>query len=411
MGKKITELLQKGVLIKMFMSDSPKRAFFTPFRILILVIIMSGLSQGLLLPLLSIMMENQGVSASVNGLHAASLYVGSFLMSIIAERILGITGFKKLMLGGLVFVIFAMPLFLWVTDIRWWLVLRILVGIGDSAIHFASQLWMLMITPAEQRGRNISLYGMSYGLGFSIGPLGIRLLSFGQWVPFAVVIVLFVLSLLIVYCYMPEVYPERVGAKSEQHRRKRSYVQIYKLAWFALLPSLLYGYMEASMNANFPIYGLRIGFDSNQIATLLPFFGLGGLILQLPLGYLSDRYGRKPVLMLAGFGGGLLFLLVPFVGNSFISTLLLFIGAGGLIGSFFSLGLAYAADILPKHMLPIANVIASFHFSLGSIIGPNLSGLAMQTGNAGLLFTFLGSAYLIFTLSGLLFKRKRQETA
>lgn len=372
---------------------------------------MSGLSQGLLLPLLSIMMENQGVSATVNGLHAASLYIGSFAMSIVAERILGITGFKKLMVGGLVFVIFAMPLFLWVTDMRWWLLLRILVGIGDSAIHFASQLWMLIITPAAQRGRNISLYGMSYGLGFSIGPLGIRLLSFGEWVPFTVVILLFVVSLWIVYRYMPEVYPEKVSPKAAENRPKRSYVLIYRLAWFALLPSLLYGYMEAAMNSNFPIYGLRIGFSSDQIATLLPFFGLGGLILQLPLGYLSDRYGRKPILMVAGLGGGILFMIVPFVGNAFISTLLLFIGAGGLVGSFFSLGLAYAADILPKHLLPIANVIASFHFSLGSIIGPNLSGAVMQTGNAGLLFIFLGLSYLIFTLTGMFFKQKQQETA
>lgn len=391
--------------------DRTNSTFFTPFKILILVIIMSGLSQGMLLPLLSIMMEKQGVPASINGLHAAALYVGSFAMSIIAERILGITGFKKLMAGGLVFVIFAMPLFLWVTDMRWWILLRILVGIGDSAIHFASQLWMLIITPAEQRGRNISLYGMSYGLGFSIGPLGIRLMFLGDWVPFAVVILLFMLSFWVVMRYMPEVYPEKVNRAENELKPKRSYVQIYKLAWFALLPSLLYGYMEAAMNSNFPIYGLRIGFSSNEIATLLPFFGLGGLILQLPLGYLSDRYGRKPILMLAGFGGGLLFLFVPFVGNAFMATLLLFVGAGGLVGSFFSLGLAYAADILPKHMLPIANVIASFHFSIGSIIGPNVSGYVMQTGNAGLLFILLGMCYLIFTLSGVLFKQKQQKKA
>src|SRR5699024_11008321 len=129
------------------------------------------------------------------------------------------------------------------------------------------------------------------------------------------VILLFLLSFLIVMRFMPEVYPEKIKTESHESKPKRSYVQIYKLAWFALLPSLLYGYMEAAMNSNFPIYGLRIGFTSNEIATLLPFFGLGGLILQLPLGYLSDRYGRKPILMLAGFGGGILFLIVPFVGN------------------------------------------------------------------------------------------------
>ncbi|MNN49511.1 Major Facilitator Superfamily protein [compost metagenome] len=79
--------------------------------------------------------------------------------------------------------------------------------------------------------------------------------------------------------------------------------------------------------------------------------------------------------------------------------------AGGLVGSFFSLGLAYAADILPKHLIPAANVIASFHFSLGSIIGPNLGGQVMEMGKAGMLFTLLGSAYLIFSIAGLAFSK------
>lgn len=109
--------------------------------------------------------------------------------------------------------------------------------------------------------------------------------------------------------------------------------------------------------------------------------------------------------MAAGVGGGILFLLVPLCGNNYFGLALLFMGAGGLVGSFFSLGLAYAADILPRNLLPAANVIASFHFSLGSIIGPNLGGSVMELGSVGLLFVILGSTYLLFTVSGIFFAR------
>lgn len=381
----------------------PKR-FIPPSIILILVIIISGLSQGLLLPVLSIFMEERGISSSVNGLHAAALYIGSFAMSLVAERLLGIAGFKKLLLLGLVLVIIALPAFPLVSDLKFWLVLRLVVGAGDSAIHFASQLWMLLISPPGQRGRNISIYGMSYGLGFSIGPLGIRLLPYGEWLPFFLLSLLTALMALLVYNQMPNTRPEK--AEPTEGKGKQKYSLIYRLAWFALLPSLLYGYMEAAMNSNFPIYGLRTGLSSGQISTLLPFFGVGGLILQLPLGYLSDRFGRKVVLMSAGVGGGLMFLAVPLCGNSYIGLALLFMGAGGLVGSFFSLGLAYAADILPRNLLPAANVIASFHFSLGSIVGPNLGGALMDVGSASLLFIILGSSYLAFTVSGILFRPK-----
>ena len=71
---------------------------FTPTFILISVIIIAGLSQGLLLPVLSIFMEERGISSSVNGLHAAALYVGSFAMSLVAEKLLRRTGFKLLLL-------------------------------------------------------------------------------------------------------------------------------------------------------------------------------------------------------------------------------------------------------------------------------------------------------------------------
>lgn len=379
------------------------KAIFTPTVILIGVIIVAGLSQGLLLPVLSIFMEQRGVSSSVNGLHAAALYVGSFAMSLVAERLLRRTGFRKLLLAGVVLVMIALPLFPLVADVRVWLVLRILVGIGDSAIHFTSQLWMLLLSPPEKRGRNISLYGMSYGLGFSMGPLGIRLLSYGQAIPFVILSVLFLLMLVLVMAFLPNRSPESMDSK-EQTGAPRQVLHIYRLAWFALIPALLYGYMEASMNSNFPIYGLRSGLSSEDISSLLPFFGIGGLILQLPLGLLSDRFGRKKVLMTAGLAGGLLFMAVPLAGNHFVAILLLFMGAGGLVGSFFSLGLAYAADILPRHLLPVANVIASFHFNFGSIAGPNLGGIAMQWGAAPLLFVFLGAAYVLFSLLGFAFR-------
>ncbi|MDU4696890.1 MAG: MFS transporter [Paenibacillus sp.] len=391
----------------MIQSTSRTQRLFSPTFILIAVIIIAGLSQGLLLPVLSIFMEERGISSSVNGLHAAALYVGSFAMSLVAEKLLSRTGFKRLLLGGVVLVMLALPVFPLVSDLKLWFILRLLVGIGDSAIHFTSQLWIILVSPPEKRGRNISLYGMSYGLGFSIGPLGIRLLEYGQAIPFVLLAILFLTIVILAALYLPDRAPEPV--RQEEAGEPRKVPQIYRLAWFALLPSLLYGYMESSMNSNFPIYGLRSGLSAADIAALLPFFGIGGLILQLPLGMLSDRYGRKKVLMAAGLSGGLLFLAVPLAGNHFIALLLLFMGAGGLVGSFFSLGLAYAADLLPRHLLPVANVIASFHFNFGSIVGPNLGGAAMQLGAAPLLFILLGSAYLLFSASGLAFRAQSSK--
>ncbi|MCJ8012510.1 MFS transporter [Paenibacillus sp. KQZ6P-2] len=373
------------------------------YVILLIVIVAVGVSQGLLLPVLSIFLEKMGVSSAMNGLNAAALYVGSFAMTLVAERTLGALGFKKLVSFGLALVLVSVILFPIFPDVKFWFILRLLVGIGDSAVHYAAQLWVLLVTPEENRGRNISIYGMSYGLGFSLGPLGIPLLDFGYSVPFIALAVLILLSLLLVLIKLPDLRPEKVNKEDRPEKRFR---RSYALAWYALIPALLYGYMEAGINSNFPVYGLRVGLSEQQIAFLLPCIGIGGLVLQLPLGMLSDRFGRKRILIISGIIGGLAFMMVPLAGTSIALILVLLLLAGGMIGSFFSLGLAYSADILPKLLLPAANVIASFHFNIGSIAGPNVGGALMQYGwNAGM-FVVLGFGFIIFSVIGIAVRDK-----
>lgn len=367
------------------------------YFILIAVIVAAGLSQGLLLPLLSILLEHQGVSSSLNGLNAAALYVGSFAMTLVAERVLAKLGFKKLIASGLTLVLASLLAFPLTDSVEIWFVLRFLVGVGDAAVNYAAQLWVLLMTPPEHRGRNISFYGMSYGLGFSFGPLGVSLLRFGEHVPFYVLAGLFLAVLLLGLMLLPDTRPERAEGGEGQARR---FVRSYSLAWYALIPALLYGYMEATLNSSFPVYGLRIGFSADQIAALLPFAGAGGLLLQLPLGIWSDRLGRKRVLAAAGIGGGAAFALLPLAEGRFTVTLILLGVAGGLVGSFFSLGLAYAADLLPRSLLPAANVVASFHFSAGSIAGPAAGGLLLQYGWGGGIFVVMGLLFAVFGASG-----------
>lgn len=385
-------------------SNSRKRSSSSlNYMILLTVIVAAGVSQGLLLPLLAIFLERMGVSSSMNGLNAAALYVGSFAMTLIAERTLGKLGFKKLASAGLMLVLVSVLLFPLVPNVTFWFVLRLLVGIGDSAVHYTAQLWVLMVTPEEKRGRNLSIYGMSYGLGFSLGPLGIPLLQLGDNAPFIVLAVLVLLVLVLVLVKLPDLRAEKLDAEDRPVKRFR---RSYALAWYALIPALLYGYMESGINSNFPVYGLRVGLSEQQIAFLLPFIGVGGLILQLPLGMLSDRFGRKRILMITGILGGLAFMLVPLAGTSTAAIMALLLLAGGMIGSFFSLGLAYAADILPKALLPAANVVASFHFNAGSIAGPNIGGTLMQYGWNGGLFFALGLGFVLFGFLGFAFRKR-----
>ncbi|MFF2887289.1 MFS transporter [Paenibacillus sp. NPDC057967] len=370
---------------------------------LLLVVVVAGMSQGMLLPLLSIMLEDAGVSSDLNGINSAAMYIGIFCTMFFIEKPVLRFGYKKVILTGITLVTLSTLLFPLTHSLTAWFVLRLIVGVGDSALHYSSQLWIVSTAPADRRGRYISFYGMSYGLGFSIGPLGINLMPLGRAVPFLVTSLFFIMVLLLVL-RMSNEWPERAAKRVRAENR---FLTTYRVAWFVLIPGFLYGLMESSMNSNFPLYGLRIAIDQHWISLLLLSFGIGGLILQLPIGIWSDRIGRKPVLIACGIIGSIVFLAIPAAGNEIVWLFVLFTIAGGVVGSFYSLGLAYAADLLPKPILPAANVIASIHFSIGSILGPTLGGFGIRYVSTNSMFLLLGAAFLAFALLGLLFRPKR----
>ncbi|MDQ6421740.1 MFS transporter [Paenibacillus sp. LHD-117] len=382
-------------------------SFSSHYRLmaLLLVVVIAGMSQGLLLPLLSIMLEHSGVSSDLNGINSAAMYIGIFLTMFIIEKPVVRFGYKKVIVTGILLVTISTLLFPVTQTLTAWFILRLLVGVGDSSLHFATQLWIVSSSPADKRGKYISLYGMAYGVGFSIGPLGINLLALGQALPFVASSLFFTVVLLLVL-RMKNEWPEKAAKDTAAENR---FIRTYRLAWFVLIPGLLYGLMEASMNSTFPLYAIRIDIGQQWISLLLLAFGIGSLILQLPLGVWSDRIGRKPVLIGCGFIGAFAFLTVPLAGDNIAVLFVLFMAAGGVVGSFFSLGLAYAADILPRNILPAANVIASIHFSLGSVMGPTLGGFGMQYVSSHSLFLFLGAAFLFFALLGFGFRPKAQQ--
>ena len=117
------------------------------FWILISIVAISGFSQGMLLPLIAIIFENDGISSSLNGLNATGLYIGILLISPFMEFPLRKYGYKPvIILGGLLVVVSLMLFPLW-KSFWFWFILRLLIGIGDHALHFGTQTCITSFSP------------------------------------------------------------------------------------------------------------------------------------------------------------------------------------------------------------------------------------------------------------------------
>src|SRR5699024_11223081 len=120
---------------------------------------------------------------------------------------------------------------------------------------------------------------------------------------------------------------------------------------------------SSDLNGVFPIYGLRIGHDVEILALIIPCFAIGSIIMQFPLGALSDRYGRKRVLLISLLIGTVSFVGAALLEQHIFFLFLFFTVAGMFVGSLFSLGISYMTDLLPIHLLPAGNILVGIFFS------------------------------------------------
>ncbi|TQR07516.1 MFS transporter [Psychrobacillus soli] len=348
------------------------------FRILVIIVSISGFSQGMLLPLISVIFEQDGVSATLNGLSATGLYIGTLLISPFMEPPLRKFGYKPIIIvGGLIVIVSLMLFPLW-KSVAFWFVLRLLIGIGDHALHFSTQTWITSFSPQHRLGRNIAIYGLSFGVGFAVGPLLVQLVEIFEGLPFIISSILCLCAWILVF-FVKNEKPEIVkGSSAHGEGTWKRFGAAFAVAWVAFIPPFSYGFLESSLNAIYPVYALRNAIEVTSLSYILAAFSIGGVVSQLPLGVLSDKIGRRKVLILMIGLGAITFGIASFFETSSLTIGILFFIAGMFVGSTFSLGISYMADLTPKALLPTGNLMCGIAFSIGSLSGPFLGGLFIQ---------------------------------
>ncbi|WP_454862354.1 MFS transporter [Peribacillus frigoritolerans] len=376
------------------------------FSVLILIVGISGFSQGMLLPIIAIIFENDGISSSLNGFHAASLYIGILLISPFMEAPLRKYGYKPLIIFGGITVILSLALFPVWKSFWFWFVLRFFIGIGDHTLHFATQTWITAISPIKKRGRNLAIYGLFFSLGFMVGPLMTKLLEINQSLPFIITSILSLLAWSAVFLIRNEL-PEQDDSESTSFLGTlQRFTKVSRIAWVAFLLPFTFGVLEASLNSNFPVFALRSGIDLTAVSIIIPAFSAGTLLTQIPLGMISDRFGRRKTLLTILFSGFAIFTLAGIYSDSVLGLFIGFMFGGMMVGSTFSLGISYMADLLPRNLLPAGNLLCSIFFSLGSIGGPFFGGLVIEHIKGGNFFYMISIMLILVFISLAMFKEK-----
>jgi MFS family permease len=160
------------------------------------------------------------------------------------------------------------------------------------------------------------------------------------------------------------------------------------------------GLSDGALYGLFPLYAGARGMSGTQTALLLTCLGVGGMALQLPVGWLADRAGLGLAVIVCAIASTLALLTfalaTPMTWRFPASGLVV----GGMNSAFITLGM-YAAACSDKASLIRNMRLVSLAFTASSIVGPLVAGAVMKVwGNDSLMWplAIASGALAVFTL-------------
>jgi MFS family permease len=282
----------------------------------------------------------------------------------------------SLMSSGLI----ALPL---LTEPWAWTVLRVLVGFCMSGIYVAAESWLNAAATNETRGKVLSAYMIAQTLGI-IGAQG--LLTLGD----AATSVLFIVASILVSISFAPILLTVSAIPVVEVARPMPLRSLFTSSPLGTVGIFLLGSVYATQSGMGAVFGSQIGM-----------LFAGALVLQYPIGWLSDRMDRRILI----FGLAFLGVLSCLMGWSFGDTLWPLMAAaffaGGVTTPLYALLVAYSNDSLSAADMPAASGGLVFTFGLGAIAGPLVTGWAMQRLDPYAFWLVLGATFCAIALYAL----------
>ena len=359
-----------------------------------------GVTLGLSTPLFSVVLDRMGLSASLVGFNT-SVGVGATLVAApLVPVLLRYISAVSLMTVGIVLSAAGLIVAGYLHAVWLLFAIRFVIGVGMSLHWVISETWLNDVAPEASRGLLAGIYSALMGLGFAIGPVILGITGSEGSYPFvisAAVVLIAGAPLLLVRGMSPAMH----------HQPGQTVLGVLKLAPVIMLASVISGVVDTATLALLPVYGLEVGMDEPTALLQLTVATVGGVVLQLPIGWLGDRYGRRHVLIGCAAIKTLMVALLPVVLDvPWLLWPILFLW-GGVMIAFYTLALALMGTRFRGETLAKATSALVITYCLGSIVGPLVIGAVMdQLGPNGFIYGMVAASVL---LTGVALQRFRSD--
>ncbi|MDH3389034.1 MAG: MFS transporter [Gammaproteobacteria bacterium] len=340
------------------------------------------LGDGLQGTLLAVRADLEGFSATLTGLVMSTFYLGFLLGSILTPRITMGVGHIRVFAAFATLSSAAILVHALFVTAPVWIAMRLVSGFCFAGLYIVAESWLNERATNETRGKLLSLYMVVTYLGVGAGQLLLNLADPRQFELFILV------SILISVAVVPLLLSARSPPAFHDSVRI-GLLQLFRLTPLGLVSMFAVGLVTATFFALGPVYARRIGLDIRDTSYFMTAAVLGTVLLQGPIGALSDRFDRRKVLTATTLLTSIAAVLC--VAAAQASNQLLFV-AVGLFGGFafplYSICIAYTNDHLdPRQMIAASGALVLVS-GIGAIIGPvSFAAIMDRYGNQALFWS------------------------
>ncbi len=349
------------------------------------------LGNGLQGTLVSWRANYEGFSSSMTGWIMTSYYLGFLAGSLLTSKLIRGVGHIRVFaaLASLASAIVLIQI-LWI-DPYAWVFMRLLTGFSFAGIYVVVESWLNARSDNNTRGRILSIYMIVSYAGLAGGQL---LFKVSDPTTFS----LFLLSSILLSVALIPLLVSRVTAPIIEESESMSVKKLFEIAPAGVLSITLTSIITGVVLGMGAVYASNAGMSISQTALFMGVFITMGAITQWPVGWLSDYFDRRLVIViLCALSVACIVVLYKIDPKS-----LSFIAVFGLFGAatlpIYSLSVAHTNDRLrPEQMTSASSTMVLFS-GIGAAAGPITVGYLLHAfGNVWFLL-YLGGINLFLGL-------------
>lgn len=357
---------------------------------LLLGMMLLMVGNGLQGTLLGVRGEIEGFTTLEMSVVMSAYFVGFLGGSRVAPEMIRRVGHVRVFAALGSFISAVLVLYPTLTDPISWTIGRVIIGFCFSGVYVTAESWLNNAASNETRGQTLSAYMIVQMAGI-VTAQGLLLVADPSGYTLFVII-----SVLVSVSFAPillSVSPTPAFGTT----KPLSLRELYGISPLGCVGMFLLGGVFAAQFGMAAVYGSEVGLSLGQISMFVSAFYIGALLVQYPLGWLSDRMDRRMLILFVAVVCALGAALGAVMGSVFPVLLLAAFTVGGMSNPLYSLLLAYTNDYLELEDMAAASGGMIFINGVGAISGPLITGWAM--GFFGPMGYFLYIGVLMFSLA------------